>query len=98
MYGRYQPVSLQGKGTYGIVVAVYDHELKRGVAVKKIRKIFCDYTYAKRCLLELEVSVSVCVCAYLCDHVYSVLFHSHVGAEPRERPSAPGGAALRDRA
>jgi serine/threonine protein kinase len=77
MYGRYQPVSLQGKGTYGIVVAVYDHELKRGVAVKKIRKIFCDYTYAKRCLLELEVSVSVSVsvCVCVCIPVRSCIFY-----------------------
>jgi serine/threonine protein kinase len=52
---RWQPLAVQGKGSYGIVVAVYDHELKRNMAVKKVRGLFCNYTYTKRCLLELEV-------------------------------------------
>jgi serine/threonine protein kinase len=67
---RYQPVSMQGKGSYGIVVSAYDHELKRDVAIKKVRNLFCDYTYSKRCLLELEVSERECVCVcVVCPHI-----------------------------
>lgn len=52
---RYQPVSIIGRGAYGVVCSAIDHETNGEVAIKKINHLFDDVENTKRVLREIKV-------------------------------------------
>ena len=52
---RYKILEIIGKGGYGVVVSVLDKLTGDIIAIKKIKKVFNNVTYAKRTLRELRI-------------------------------------------
>ena len=52
---RYEFLKRLGYGAYGIVCSAYDKQTKTNIAIKKISKVFQDFTDAKRVYREIKI-------------------------------------------
>ena len=52
---KYEIIEIVGRGAYGIVVAAWDKETNKMVAIKKINKTFEHRLFAVRTLRELKI-------------------------------------------